>query len=49
MCGVTPATVRSWLHRGHLVRTSRGTVDGAALLAYLDGRGDRGQRTSRQS
>jgi len=44
VCGVDPATVRSWIKRGHLTRDKYGRIDQAALLKYLDERGTRGQR-----
>jgi len=42
IAGVEPVTVRLWVLRGHVRRTSRGLVDGESLMAYLDGRGEHG-------
>lgn len=48
IAGVPPFTVRQWIARGHLRRTPTGRIDGAQLVAYLDGRGDRGRHTRRR-
>jgi Helix-turn-helix domain len=41
---VRPSTVRWWVKRGHIERTKDGKIDGASLAAYLDTRGNIGQR-----
>jgi helix-turn-helix protein len=45
-CGVSEATVRSWLHRNHLKRNKWKLIDPEELLKYLDERGTVGQRRS---
>jgi hypothetical protein len=41
---ITAATLRSWVHRGHLTR-GRGGYDLGEILAYLDRR-DAGERVA---
>lgn len=36
MCGVTESTVRSWLHRGKLVRTGDGQICPFSLQEWWD-------------
>jgi excisionase family DNA binding protein len=36
ICKVSPATVRSWIHRGHITRSRRGLVSTEELLRWLD-------------
>lgn len=48
LAGVSPITVRGWVCRGRIRRNAHGRIDGAALLAYLDKRGDHGQHTGRR-
>jgi hypothetical protein len=43
-CGVDQITVRSWIRRRRVVRDCHGHITIPSLLAYLDERGDRGQR-----
>ena len=41
--GASSATVRSWIHRGHLERNRWGRVEPEALAKYLVERGTVGQ------
>ncbi|ALE77691.1 hypothetical protein WY02_03655 [Pseudonocardia sp. AL041005-10] len=36
LCNVRPATVRSWVRRGHVQRGPDGRVNAVSLLRYLD-------------
>jgi hypothetical protein len=36
---VSPATLRSWVHRGHITRTGKG-YDLAEIVSYLDRRAE---------